>query len=165
MLAPGSRLERIGAGSFYNTKIDRMVIPKGVAEIREWTFSWCRNLKEVVLEEGSRLKTVGDYAFFQCNDLSKINLPGGVTSIGNAALSGCLSLRNILLPDGLESIGAKCFACSGLEEIVFPASVKEIGPALFSCCWKLKSVQLNEGLQRLGEKEVVDGRECEGGVF
>ena len=36
--APGSKLEVIGAGSFCNTGIERVVIPKGVTGIPKDTF-------------------------------------------------------------------------------------------------------------------------------
>lgn len=44
-------------------------------------------------------------------------------------------------------------------------SVREIGADAFNYCERLKSVQLNEGLKKLGTKEIINGKEYEGGVF
>ena len=54
-----SRLEKIGQSCFYSTRIESIVIPKGVEEIRSYAFCRCEMLKEVALEEGSRLKIIG----------------------------------------------------------------------------------------------------------
>ena len=71
----------------YNEKdIECIFIPKSVIEIQENAFRDCKNLREVIFEEGSRLKKIGESAFQNCS-----------------------SLRNILLPEGLESIGEDCF--------------------------------------------------------
>lgn len=56
--------------------------------------------------------------FANCEDLTSINLPKGVTSIGDGAFYGCTSLTSISLPDKLASIGMEAFGyCSNLEEI------------------------------------------------
>lgn len=79
-------LETIGFGTFRNSKIKKIVIPKTVTEIDGRAFEDCASLGGVVFEERIMLKKLGDYAF-----------------------SWCRSLRNILLPDGLESIEMSCF--------------------------------------------------------
>ena len=96
-------LGKIGKGSFWESGIKRIVIPKGVEEIQRSAFEHCRNLKEVVFVAGSALKNIGNWVF--CN---------------------CTNLKNILFPDGLETIGRGCFERSGLEEVTLPASVKNV---------------------------------------
>ena len=68
----GSRLEKIGRGCFGGTGIRRIVIPKGVTEIQECTFSTCEELNEVMLEEGSKLKVIGEGAFMYCSNIRSI---------------------------------------------------------------------------------------------
>lgn len=140
--APGSRLEKIGSGSFCKTGIERIVIPKSVTEIREGAFQECKNLKEVIFEEGCELKTIEKYVFNECINLAAVNLP-----------------------DRLEKIGAHSFSHSGLNEVVLPESTREIGTHAFYDCRLLKSVRLNKGLEKLGEKELVGEQEYEGKVF
>ena len=60
----------------------KVVIPKSVTEIRQFAFTICEHLKEVVFEDGSTLKTIGDAAFTGCSALEKIVLPEGLEEIG-----------------------------------------------------------------------------------
>ena len=53
----------IGEKWFSDSKVESVVIPPSVKEIRNDAFYMCKNLKEVVLEEKSRLKRIGEYAF------------------------------------------------------------------------------------------------------
>ena len=130
---PGSKLEKIGSGSFYKTGIERIVIPKGVEEIRESTFYECKDLKEVLFEEGSRLKTIGEDAF-----------------------NGCANLTKMTFPEGLEKIGIGAFAGSRLKNVEFPASLRTIAQASFKECTGLKTVKFTEGLEMLGTDEHSD---------
>ena len=98
----------IGKGSFCESGIERIVIPKSVEEIQDSAFEFCKSLKDVAFEAGSTLKKIDNFAFL-----------------------GCTSLRNILFPDGLEAIGTNCFKSSGLEEVVLPVGVKSVGPWAF----------------------------------
>ena len=90
-----SALERIGPNCFYIAGIERIVIPKGVTKIEHSAFKNCENLKEVVFEEGSRLRTLGESAFWRCNSLAKISLPEGLKSVGDSVFQDCRSLKNI----------------------------------------------------------------------
>ena len=66
---------------YEETDYERVFIPKGVTEIKSGAFSECESLKEVVFEEGSMLKTIGNWVFDGCSNLAKINLPEGLKSI------------------------------------------------------------------------------------
>ena len=44
------------------------------------------------------VKTIGSFAFTNCNSLENIAIPDSITSIGSSALKGCNSLINITLP-------------------------------------------------------------------
>ena len=93
--AAGGQLATIGSNSFSDTGIERIVIPKSVEVIQEYAFDGCRNLKEVVFEEGSMLKTIAKRTFTNCGSLAKITLPEGLKSIEMGALSWSKSLKSI----------------------------------------------------------------------
>ena len=59
-------------------------------------------MKEVVFEEGSKLRTIGEDAFYGCRSLEKICLPTKLTSITDHAFSKYKNLKRVLLPDGLQ---------------------------------------------------------------
>ena len=61
---------------------------------------------------------IGNYAFSDCFDLSKIELPESVTSIGSHAFHNCTSLTSLTIPEKVSHIGAYAFKdCDGMEDI------------------------------------------------
>ena len=91
--------------------MEHVFVPKSVREIRDDAFRDCANLRGVIFEEGSMLRTIGKSAFQNCS-----------------------RLRNISLPEGLEYIGKYCFYNSGLESITFPSLLKTIEKDAFYKC-------------------------------
>lgn len=165
LFASEGNLEKIGAGSFHDTLISNLTIPKSVTEIQEGAFSNCQRLRKVSFEEESKVKTIEEYVFFGCINLTEVSLPKGLESIELGAFESCNSLSSVRFPDGLVKLGVQCFAGSRICNVVLPESVREVGAEAFCSCGRLWSVQLNEGLETLGRKEIIDGVEIEGRVF
>ena len=65
-----------GSGSMYNYSIT----------LQPWA-DYHSIIKRVSLPAG--LTKIGDYAFYQCAEVTSITIPEGVTSIGNYAFRGC----------------------------------------------------------------------------
>lgn len=98
MLASESRLEKIGVGSFYNTGIASIIVPKSVTLIGERAFGECRLLQSVVLQGG--LEHIGAQCF-SGSGLYELVIPKTVKFIGKDAL-GCLSLRWVDVEEGCQ---------------------------------------------------------------
>jgi hypothetical protein len=91
----------------------------------------------------SQLKTIGSYAFTDCQLLEEIVLPDSVTSIGTSAFYNCVSVQTVHLGEGLEKIGA--YAFFGLEkptDLQLPETVNEVGMYAFKGWNGLTSVLL-----------------------
>ncbi len=115
---------------------------------RPWHY-YRKKIKTVKLLKG--LKSIGDWAFYDCDSLEEVNLPEGLTSIRSHVFSGCDSLKEVSLPKGLTSIGSYAFAyCDSLEKVSFPKGLTSIGNLAFSDCNSLKEVSLPEGLTGIG---------------
>ncbi|WP_220124398.1 leucine-rich repeat domain-containing protein, partial [Metamycoplasma hominis] len=137
--------------AYLDKKTTKVTIPDSIKEIDKGAFSWCTNLKEVILNEG--LEKIGDEAF-SSTKIESITIPGSVKEIGEYAFSGCENLKEVILNEGLEKIGYGAFAgafnYTKIESITIPGSIKEIGGYAFSGCKNLKEVILNEGLEKIG---------------
>ena len=87
-------------------------------------------IPETVVYEGVTysVTSIGDYAFWDCSDLTSVTIPNSVTSIGNWAFSYCSGLTSVTIPNSVTSIGRGAFLlCSGLTSVTLPNSVTSIG--------------------------------------
>lgn len=97
-------------------------IPKGVIEIGNFAFAYCRLLTSIFIPES--VTSSGSCAFYGCSNLATVVMEDGVTSIESSTFSNCPKLANIILPRYLYSIGENAFSkCSMLENITIPNSV------------------------------------------
>lgn len=77
--------------------------------------------------------SIGDYAFYGCDNLTEITLPAGVTEIGKSAFQNCESIRKIVLPEGVTTINDYSFSdCTKLEDITIPESVIYVENSAFA---------------------------------
>ena len=95
---------------------------------------------------------IGKMAFYYCRNLNSVVLPEGLKSLENETFRGCSSLANINLPEGLTHIGDRAFQeCVGLKTIKIPGSVESMGRETFRGCTNLSNLDLEEGLTYIGE--------------
>ena len=74
------------------------------------------NVNKVVIENG--ITSIGAYAFYDYSSLTSIEIPEGVTSIGEGAFYDCSSMTSITIPGSVTSIGEGAFqGCSSLTSI------------------------------------------------
>lgn len=97
------------------------------------------------------ITTIEERAFFNCNQLTNINIPQNVTTIGAVAFSGCTSLRNLTIPNRVNNIGRSAFSgCTNLESINLPKSLTRIEEILFFDCKNLKSLTIPNSVTSIG---------------
>ena len=113
------------------------------------TAPWGKDVTAVVIKDG--VKSIGNYAFYNCQKLKSITIPDSVTCIGNCAFEGCISLTTITLPDSITEIGYGAFYNSGLKHLTIPDGVTEIFNFTFDRCPDLETVILPETVTRIGE--------------
>lgn len=110
--------------------------------------SYAENILKVVI--GNGVTSIGDYAFEDCSEIKTVVLPDGVTSIGDGAFSGCTNLSSVKMPQGLQTIGASAFySCKNLIEATIPNSVTSIGSNAFMYCQSLSRVILPNKLEKI----------------
>ena len=130
-----------------NTDRVNLVIPAEingipVTEIAKKAFYEEKAIVSVEFPES--LVKIGEYAFYKCTSLSKIELPKNVKSIEHAFVS-CTSLSEVTLNDGIEDITSAFYDDSNIKSIRVPSSVVSMDNA-FGYCTELTDVVLEEGL-------------------
>ena len=84
---------------------------------------------------------IEDYTFPDCQNITSVIIPSGVTSIGDGAFEDCSSLTSITIPDSVTSIGELAFyGCSSLTSITIPSRIASIDWSAFNSCRSLSSV-------------------------
>ena len=75
---------------------------------------------------------IGNNAFYNCSNLTSVQIPSSVTTIGGDAFENCTSLTSITIPEGVTKIDYRAFyGCSSLVTINIPNSVITVGHSLF----------------------------------
>lgn len=132
-------------------------VPETVTAIDNFAFYGCENLTRIRIPES--VKSIGHEAFYGCNKLTDLVLPETVETMGRGVFLGCKSLKRIAIPEIIEIIEEEMFyGCDSLEEVILPDYVESIGEKAFWGCKSLKSVYMPENLKSI-EGEMFYG--CE----
>lgn len=156
----GTGLTIIGSEAFANnTKLTSVEFPVTITDIRAGAFASCLSLGHIDLSTINSNFAIGAYCFYDCQSLSGIVFPDGVTnknlqSIGKGALSvakGSTSdaQLSVEFPSNLTDLPDLLFAGrSNLQSVTFPASYgsaassqRNVPKNMFLGCTNLASVK------------------------
>lgn len=137
----------IPAYAFAGSKLQSIILPKGVTGIGESAFA-TTPLAEVELP--STLKTIEMGAFSNCDALESLELPEGVELLGSHVMADCANLTTVKIGQGIKAIPEAAFARCEQLAVVELAAVEEIGRAAFSGCESLKSLTFPATLTTIG---------------
>ena len=102
-------------------------------------FDGCNNIPILAFSNITELYLPENISFyytraFYSSNISKIDIPNGVTTLPMNIFEQCTNLKTVTLPNTLTTIESGAFQFSGLEEINIPNSVTSIGPSVFEGC-------------------------------
>ena len=129
-------------------------IKKGITTIGDRAFYKCENLKEVSIPNS--VTTIGVYAFWDCESLEKVNFEedSKLTEISCGVFGNCKKLNEITIPNSVTTIGDDAFnGCTNLKEVKFEekSQLKEIGVCAFAGCTSLNSVIIPNSVGKIGK--------------
>ena len=113
-------------------------------------YSYRNEIQSIQIGDG--VTTIGDWAFFNCSQVTDVIVPEGVTFIGESAFESCRGMVSISLPDSLREIpndwrnhygiSKSAFKnCRSLTTITIPDGVTSIPESAFEECVNLVRVR------------------------
>ena len=155
-LDPGELVDSGAAGDltweFYDSGLLKISGQGSMLSYRYDYSPWHGHRNEITrIEIESGVTSIGDSAFAGCDSLTSVTIPDSVTSIGGSAFYGCNSLTSVTIPDSVTSIGNYAFYnCDSLTSVTIPDSVTSIGDRAFSDCDSLPSVTIPDSVTSIG---------------
>ena len=146
----GSGVKTIGSNAFsYNGCLQSIEIPANVTTIKSYAFA---NTGIHSLELPNVNVEIGDYAFYNCNNLDAVTIPANILKIGQYAFSACDDLTSITFEDRTSnvSLGAYVFSsCNSLENVTV-RKMLTLSTGTFAECLNLKTVTFEDGVTTTG---------------
>ncbi len=112
------RIETLGSYCFSNTGFIEITIPASILYLESGTFSECKSLTSVNL---NNVTSLAQKCFYNCPELSNINLDR-VKSIGSYCFEDCIKLKSINLSNDLYSLNYMCFKNCPITDLILPNS-------------------------------------------
>ena len=138
----------LGKSAFYNSGIQSINIPANLINIEEGSFSECKNLISINVDNNNPCWTDVDGVLYSKDKTILKQFPAGksgsysvlneTTNIENNAFYGCDKLEYVTLQENVTKIGSYCFnLCTNLQKINIPLSVESMGAWAIGYCNKV----------------------------
>lgn len=127
----------------YRGSIEKIEIGENITSIGDYAFYHCVALEKIEIA-AKALTSIGKYAFWMCSLLEEIAFPETLTEIGEGAFAYCAALSSVSVSN-LATLGASAFAgCTALEVASFDGALAAIPEKAFMNCTALKTVAYPE---------------------
>ncbi|HJB59825.1 MAG TPA: leucine-rich repeat domain-containing protein [Candidatus Faecalibacterium faecipullorum] len=128
-------------------KVVHLIVEEGsgVTEIGSNIFASGRFDAVESIKLSSEVETIGEKAFFNCKNLTTVDMPG-VKTIGYSAFNGCSSLKNVTLTNVTDIQSYAFISCTALTNVsITTTGALTISEAGFSTCTSLENVYISAG--------------------
>nr|WP_321486230.1 leucine-rich repeat domain-containing protein [uncultured Draconibacterium sp.] len=132
--------------SFYNGTAGKakitlvsIILPSSLTSIGEYAFYLCENIKSINI--GNLITNIGSRSFMGCYGLTAVTMGPSVITIQREAFQYCYALKNINFSENITYIGEDAFTHCAIDKVVFPNSMTTIDDAFRQCDY-LKEVTI-----------------------
>lgn len=147
-----------------NQEITKIVVPKGVTEIKPFAFSGLTSVTEVTVS--ADVKKIGKNAFMGCTGIEAVNTPdlaawcdidfelssANPVNTCHVLLVNGKQLSEVVVPDGATTVKKYVFSgCTSISKITFPESLKSLGDYAFYNCTGLQDIDLPATVTSIGK--------------
>ena len=146
--------DNISAYMFYESNLEKIILPNSAKTINSMAFADCKQLKSVNIPNS--VTNIGMSAFYGCTNLETIAFPSSVKSIGERAFTGCVALESVVIPSTVENLGLGAFSnCTGVRSAEIKANITTYN-GTFAGCSGLQTLTLPNTVTTIGESAFLD---------
>lgn len=126
-----------------------------IVAIGNGAFKDCQAITAINIPEG--VTRIGDNVFQGCSNLSSLSLPTTVSEIGTGAFRGCSNLVSVIIPNKVDIISDETFMdCVNLSNLTIPEGVTRVGDSVFSGCTSLANITFPESIVHVGQNYFIN---------
>lgn len=147
----------------YYTIVDEDLRTVAVSSSPDYGYSGAIVIPKIVKPDNSSISyivtTIGDRAFYQCTNLTSIELPSSIENIKYHAFEDCINLRSFTFPESVKTIGNSLFNnCRNLTSVTYNSiNATSLGriqygsalDAVFENCLNLSYVYIGDNVERI----------------
>ena len=150
----GLSIKHIAANTFKNSEIQTISFRSLLENIGDFAFYNCQQLTSVILS-GTSVTTIGKSAFENCTRLTSLRLPDTITTIGEKAFKNCSSIGSAidLTRSSLTTLGKEAFyGNTNLTSIIFSSTITTINERTFTDCANLRTIIIPSNITTIKEE-------------
>ena len=118
-------------------------------KIETAAFNNCENITKITLNDG--ITSIGDYAFQQCVALKDYAIPETVAKIGSYAYYGDIALTEMYIPDAVTKINEYAFyGCSKISRLKISKYAESIDKYAFRGLKSLPAISIPNNVKTIG---------------
>ena len=140
-----------GSYALMKTSVTEAYIRRNV-QYDAGVFFKCNELEKVIIEDG--VTSLPSYIFGNCPNLRKVELPNSLTDIGDHALDGC-TIDSITIPKEVKILRHGLLAENhNLKEVILPEGIDTIEYWVFLNCYSLEKIHIPASVRYIHERAV-----------
>ncbi len=153
-------LERLGAGAFWTTSLETVVLPTSLIELCEAALGYSC-LLDITVSEGNAVYHSVDGVVYNLDNTEVYAYPAGrggeytvietTRSIKPYSFAGSWYLEKVTLPEGLTEVGTYGFCYSGALTYDMPSTLVYIRKGAFYGNYSLSQLSLPDSLEQIAE--------------